>query len=102
MDIIHCGWKKSTATVCLLTLSFNSVIWFKFGVRVCTVINDKHNCINTPFNAENDNEGLAYQPLTCRVYMRKGVQGGVSQRHRVVMTSETISHYHQLEIQQQQ
>jgi len=40
------------------------------------------------------------QPLICRVYTRKRLQGGVSQRHRVVMTCETISHYHQLEIQQ--
>ena len=41
------------------------------------------------------------QPLTCRVYiMRKGLQRGVSQRHRVVMTCQTIIHYHQLEIQQ--
>ena len=39
------------------------------------------------------------QPLTCRVYiMRKGLQRGVSQRHRVVMTCQTIIHYHQLEI----
>jgi len=41
------------------------------------------------------------EPLTCRVYiMRKGLQRGVSQRHRVVMTCQTIIHYHQLEIQQ--
>ena len=32
--------------------------------------------------------------------MRKGLQGGVGQQHQVVMTCETISHYHQLEIQQ--
>jgi len=45
--------------------------------------------------------GVSVEPSTTDMQSLrgKGLQGGFSQRHRVVMTCETISHYHQLEIQ---
>ena len=44
MDIIQCGWTKRTATVWL-------------NLESLYTNNDKYNCTNMPFHADNDNEG---------------------------------------------